>query len=71
MNYYEIDFSNEWSICIKGLRKPTIGEAAIFCAPEVTMHGPVLAVTSIEHNFAKDLYDFSNEAKWPVFGASK
>lgn len=75
MKYFEIEFSNNgdennaYWICIKGNRQPTVAEATEFCQKDSEMYGlPVFRVDPIPENVARDCYDFSNEANWPVFG---
>ena len=75
MKYYEIeigntpdDCNNYW-MCIKGVRKPTIEEANIFIASDCARYnGTVQGVFEISFDYAKDCYDFSREEIWPVFG---
>ncbi len=74
MNYYEIEFSNgnedsaEW-MCIKGVKEPSVDDAANFCKHEAAMWGlPVKGVYPIDERTAKSCYDFTNESNWPVFG---
>lgn len=68
MKYFEINFPNEWSICIKGLREPTITEANEFCLKDVEKFGSIESVYLIERSEAIHFYDFDNENNWPVFG---
>ena len=72
MNYYEIDFGEGVEndrLCIKGLREPSIAEANEFCKEDAKRFGAeVTKVTPIERDEAEALYDFTNEAVWPVFG---
>lgn len=76
--YYEIcigpglflseDGSDFW-MCIHGVRKPSLEEAERFYAEDVKNNGGnVLAVNHISEDEARDCYDLSNEANWPVFG---
>lgn len=70
MNYYEIDFDNEYGICIKGVRQPTIEEAEQFCKSDLkesnAKHVVFIRETTLED--ARYFYDMENEANYPVFG---
>ena len=73
MKYYEVEFSDgqtpDVCICIRGLREPSIEEAATFCAADTKIIGmPVSNVYPIDEKEARSCYDFTNEADWPIFG---
>jgi hypothetical protein len=70
VNYYEIDFGHEWSMVIKGIRKPTIEEAEEFCKNDVEKTGwHVIAVGDAEtYDEVAPFFDMSNDDKFPVFG---
>lgn len=76
--YYEIcigpgpflseDGTDFW-MCIRGVRQPALEEAEQFYAEDVkNFGGNVLAVNAISRAEARDCYDLSNEANWPIFG---
>ena len=70
IRYFEVMFTNGYSICIKGVREPSIEEAKEFLKEDMKC----LGVTEIEYieewtlNDALSAFDFGNEANWPVFG---
>lgn len=74
--YFEIcigkgpqETDNDYWMCIRGVREPSIQEAEHFLAADVAIYdGHVLGVYPIDRKTAKGCYDFSNEEKWPVFG---
>lgn len=64
-----ISDKDSW-ICIRGVRQPSLEEAEQFYAEDVQKcGGNVLAVNLLSEHEAKDCYDLSREANWPVFGA--
>ena len=77
MKYFEIVFG--WnglnprkdmeSICIKGMRRPSIAEAKEFCEEDMERMGcnSVWKVREISRTEAEDEFDLSNEDMWPVF----
>jgi len=68
INYYEAEFSDGYSICIKGERKPTITEANEFLKVDcMNMKTTVINVLDIDNNEAHNFFDMSNEDKFPVF----
>lgn len=77
--YFEIcighrpkESGNDNWMCIRGVRTPTITEAAQFCAADVALYGGhVLGVYPIDAESAKSCYDFSEESTWPVFGCDE
>lgn len=74
--YYEICIGpgpftadTDFWMCIRGVRQPSLEEAEQFCAEDVQKcGGNVLAVNLLSEREARDFYDLSNEANWPVFG---
>lgn len=75
MYYFEVEFSDSGNentanwICIRGVREPSVAEAAFFCKEDLDLYGfPVYRVDPIDEATARDCYDFSNEKSWPVFG---
>lgn len=76
VHYYECEFGYEkpeqgtYSICVKGLRKPTKKEAERFCASDMNLLGLThcLAVDECSHEEAKAFYDMEQEERFPTFG---
>jgi len=73
LKYFEIELSDGnddaavW-ICIKGTGQPSIEEAQQFMTRDCETFGlPVAGVYAIDEWSARNCYDFSNEAVWPVF----
>lgn len=61
--------SNDFWMCICGVRAPTIQEADQFCAADTARHGGhVLGVYPIDRMTAMACYDFERADRWPVFG---
>jgi len=69
MKYFEIDFDNEYGICIKGVKQPTIQEAEEFCKIDIeksnAKHVVFVNETTLED--ACNFYDMENEANFPIF----
>ena len=60
---------NDFWMCIRGVRAPSIDEAEQFLSADVArIGGHVLEVFPIEQETAESCYDFSHEDQWPVFG---
>lgn len=70
MKYYEIDFDNEYGICIKGTRKPTIKEAEEFCKTDIEQSNAehVIFINETTLEDACHFYAMENEEQFPVFG---
>ena len=73
MKYFEIEFADGQTpdeyIYIRGLREPSVDEAAKFCKADSEMIGmPVSNVYPIDEQTARACYDFRNVENWPVFG---
>ncbi len=73
--YFEVFFEpfedgSEYSMCIKGIRQPTVEEANAFLAKdrEKLKLGPVTEVWPGDREELEPSYDFDNEENWPVFG---
>lgn len=74
MRYFEICFSDdvdgqetcddEW-VCIRGVRKPTVEEARIFCQA-VVLNKRVIGVYELTLE-VYSFYDCTNIDNWPVF----
>ena len=80
--YCEIEFDNftrnrdtdgdivgDYSICIIGVRKPTIQEVEQFCKHdmEITGYKYVVNVLEIDREEAHKFFDMENEDKLPIF----
>lgn len=66
--YYEIDFKDGTTICIKSKRKPTVEEANTWLVADVGMFGNVTAVSDeISEEEARAAFDFSEDDKKPVY----
>ena len=60
---------NDFWMCIRGMRAPSIDEAEQFLSADIArIGGHVIEVFPIEQKTAESCYDFSNENQWPVFG---
>jgi len=75
--YYEVEIGNSQdpggdtdNICIRGIRKPTKKEAAVFLAEDMKTNGcdKVLFVGEISYEDACRFYDMEDERTFPVFG---
>lgn len=61
--------ANDFWMCIRGVRTPSIQEAEQFVAADAAQYGGnVLGVYPIDRKEAEHFYDFSHEETWPVFG---
>lgn len=67
-NYYEVVFSDGYSICILGERQPTVEEANIFCKEDCeNMKVTVTNVIEIDSYEAHTFFDMDDEANFPIF----
>ena len=63
---------NDYWMCIRGVRAPSIQETEQFLADDIAkLGGHVLDVYPIDQTTAGGCYDFSYEDQWPVFGLPK
>lgn len=77
--YFEIcigdgpeESDDDFWMCIRGVREPSIQEAEQFLADDIAqIGGHVLGVYPIDRRDADGFYDFSYEEQWPVFGLLK
>lgn len=75
VNFYEVCFDNgldrEYSMCIKGVRKPTCKEAEEFLKKDIEKFGlgQVYEVLEITEEEAYVAFDMERENEFPVFGA--
>ena len=63
--FYEVMFNDGFSIAIKGIREPTLREAAQFCGYGF---GCPTEVKEIPESDVIDFFDHDNIESWPVFG---
>lgn len=76
IKYYEVEFGKRtdetdvFSMCIVGVRKPTIEEAEKFLASDLEMMGYdyVTEVLEIDYDEAHNFFDMERENDFPVFG---
>jgi hypothetical protein len=70
VKYYEVDFDNEYGMCILGLRQPTIEEAKEFCKKDMELWGAkeVVFISETDYETAISCYSMENEASFPIFG---
>lgn len=76
IKYYEVEFGKRedetdvFSMCIVGVRKPTIEEAEKFLASDLEMMGydHVNEVIEIDFEEAHNFFDMERENNFPVFG---
>jgi len=67
VKYYEVEFTNDWAIAIKGVRKPTPEEAQKFTGEDPAKYKAV-DVREISFKEVLNFFDASRIDKWPVFG---
>lgn len=76
IKYYEVEFGKRedetdvFSMCIVGVRKPTIEEAEKFLASDLEMmdYDHVTEVLEIDYDEAHNFFDMERENNFPVFG---
>lgn len=76
IKYYEVEFGKKddktdvYSICILGIKKPTIEEAQMFLAKDIEMmdYDYVSDVLEITYEEAHEFFDMEREGELPVFG---
>ena len=76
IKYYEVEFGKQadeadvFSMCVVGVRKPTIEEAEVFLASDLEMMGYdyVTEVLEIDFDEAHKFFDMERENDFPVFG---
>jgi hypothetical protein len=67
-NYYEVEFNDGYSICIKGKRQPSIEEANEFLKEDCkNLKVFVTNVIEIDNYEAHEFFDMEHEEKYPVF----
>lgn len=67
MKYFEVEFTNGYSICCKGVRVPSIEEADVFFAADAKENGMVVLVLETDLDDAIKFFDTENIDSWPVF----
>ncbi|WP_317399616.1 hypothetical protein [Anaerotruncus colihominis] len=68
IRYFEVMLDDGYSICIKGVRKPSKEEAAAFLTERDLKGRKVVDVEEWDRKDAETAFDFGREAEWPVFG---
>ena len=66
-HFYEALQTNDQSICIKGLRRPSLLEATLFLTAEDKREETVLEIMELKDQEAKSAFYMKQEAQWPVF----
>lgn len=66
--YFEVMLDDGYSICVKGVRKPTKEEAAAFLTDRDLKGRKISYVEEWDRKDAETAFDFEREADWPVFG---
>lgn len=75
IKYYEVEFGKRedktdvFSMCIVGVRKPTIEEAEKFLAEDLEMMGydHITEVLEIDYDEAHNFFDMERENQFPIF----
>lgn len=65
--YFEVMLDDGYSICIKGMSKPSVDEAASFLTEKDLKGRKVIYVEEWDRRDAETAFDFEREADWPVF----
>ena len=84
MKYFEVEFwrdyidengkvdggITDYSMCIKGIREPSIIEAELFLSKDIKAFGyqGITRITEISEEEVHNFYDDENIDKWPIFG---
>lgn len=76
IRYFEVEFGKKqdaadvFSMCIVGVRKPTIEEAEKFLADDLNKMGydHVTEVLEIDYEEAHKFFDMERENDFPIFG---
>ena len=74
IRYFAMEFDkakdgDEFEICIRGIRCPTIEEANVFCRTDTLYCGAkVVSIVEISEEEAKSDFDFDNLKNKPIFG---
>lgn len=67
IRYFEVMLDDGYSICIKGVRKPSKEEATDFLTERDLKGRKVVDVEEWDRSDAETAFDFESEAEWPVF----
>lgn len=69
IRYFEVDFENEFSMCIKGNRRPAKKDATLFLKNDIeSLHlGKIIKITEIDYDYAHNGYEMEEEDRYPVF----
>lgn len=70
VQYYEVDLTEDFSMCIRAVKEPTLEGLNEFLATDLKSYGgdKVLRFNPIDRKDAESSYDMDNEADWPVYG---
>jgi hypothetical protein len=69
MEYFEIIFTPQLSICCRGLYVPTVAKANEFFADDVAeLKLPIKRIRKVSESEARNEFDFDNVDNWPIFG---
>ncbi len=67
LKYFEVEFKDGYSICIRGKRRPTLSEAATFCKADCETFGEVVKVLPLDISEALSFFDMDDEESLPIF----
>ena len=67
IRYFEVMLDDGYSICIKGLRKPSKEEAADFLTERDLKGRKVVDAEEWDRLDAETAFDFEREAEWPIY----
>ncbi|MGL4819729.1 MAG: hypothetical protein ACRC5C_07095, partial [Bacilli bacterium] len=78
IKYYEVEMTiagevgddDNYSICIKGVRKPSLEEAALFLQKDMKLmrYDKIVSVDELTRDEAHSFYNMIEEKSFPVFG---
>lgn len=70
IQYFEVDLTSEYSMCIKAVTTPTIAGLTKFLAKDLEIYDSqeVVGFNPICREEAEKFYDFTNEPNWPIYG---
>lgn len=73
LKWFEVEFSDGYSIIIKGIRKPNKRQAAKFLKSDMEKLklSKVVGVTEWEYDDVRYAFDLEKEGSFPVFGVKK
>lgn len=68
IKYYEVSLADGYSIAIKGVRAPSLDEAALFLKRDLRPGDKVVDVTEIPEEEVRLFFECEYIDQWPVFG---